>query len=110
VPVEPFRGSGAVHDPGGRDGPEAQEQGLVRELQGASLVGVAHPLQQNTFRAVVEGMDVSPDDLISIAGTLPELSALIAELSQPTYTINSAGKVVVDKAPEGTRSPNLPTP
>jgi phage terminase large subunit len=29
------------------------------------------------------------------------------ELSQPTYTVNTVGKIVVDKAPEGTMSPNL---
>jgi phage terminase large subunit len=28
------------------------------------------------------------------------------ELSQPTYTITTAGKVQIDKAPDGTRSPN----
>ena len=29
------------------------------------------------------------------------------ELSQPTYTVNGVGKIVIDKAPEGTKSPNL---
>jgi hypothetical protein len=28
------------------------------------------------------------------------------ELSQPTFTENGVGKIVVDKAPEGTKSPN----
>jgi hypothetical protein len=28
------------------------------------------------------------------------------ELSQPTFSINTAGKVLIDKAPDGTRSPN----
>ncbi|EBZ0800660.1 TerL protein, partial [Salmonella enterica subsp. enterica serovar Abony] len=32
---------------------------------------------------------------------------LIIELSQPTYSINGVGKIVVDKQPDGTRSPNL---
>jgi len=31
----------------------------------------------------------------------------LQELSQPTYSINAAGKVVIDKTPPGTRSPNL---
>ncbi len=31
----------------------------------------------------------------------------MAELSQPTYSIGNTGKIVIDKAPEGTRSPNL---
>lgn len=29
------------------------------------------------------------------------------ELSQPTYSINSAGKILIDKAPDGAKSPNL---
>jgi hypothetical protein len=29
------------------------------------------------------------------------------ELSQPTYSINSVGKILIDKAPAGMRSPNL---
>jgi hypothetical protein len=52
-------------------------------------------------------MAFDPDDLISIDSELEELVPLTMELSQPTYTINTVGKVVVDKAPEGTMSPNL---
>ena len=29
------------------------------------------------------------------------------ELSQPTFRPNAVGKIVIDKAPEGSRSPNL---
>ncbi|CAK8744479.1 hypothetical protein SODG_007592 [Sodalis praecaptivus] len=32
---------------------------------------------------------------------------LIIELSRPTYSINGVGKVIVDKQPDGTKSPNL---
>jgi hypothetical protein len=32
---------------------------------------------------------------------------LIMELSQPTFSINGVGKIVVDKQPDGTKSPNL---
>jgi phage terminase large subunit len=31
----------------------------------------------------------------------------MSELSQPTYAPNLVGKIVVDKAPEGAKSPNL---
>lgn len=57
---------------------------------------------QRTFRAVNGEGTYPADDLISI----PNDSKLITELSQPTYSINTAGKIVVDKAPDGTRSPN----
>jgi hypothetical protein len=62
---------------------------------------------QLTYRAVVEGADYNPDDIISINSEIPEISQLANELSQPTYSVNNAGKVIVDKAPDGTRSPNL---
>lgn len=47
-----------------------------------------------------------PDDLISLDGTMTELVKLIMELSQPTFSLNTVGKVTIDKAPDGTRSPN----
>jgi hypothetical protein len=29
------------------------------------------------------------------------------ELSRPTYSLNGAGKIIIDKAPDGMKSPNL---
>lgn len=46
-----------------------------------------------------------PDDLISINEGMAQLDKLTMELSQPTYELR-LGKVVIEKAPEGTRSPN----
>jgi hypothetical protein len=37
---------------------------------------------------------------------MADIGALIMELSQPTYSLDTTGKIVVDKAPEGARSPN----
>jgi phage terminase large subunit len=62
---------------------------------------------QVAFRAVIERMPYVADDLISIAPNLDELLPLTMELSQPTYSINSVGKIMIDKAPDGMRSPNL---
>ncbi|EEO0128514.1 TerL protein, partial [Salmonella enterica subsp. enterica] len=64
-------------------------------------------LFRNTYRAVVEGMAYNPDEIISISSTMESKDKLIIELSQPTYSINGVGKIVVDKQPDGTRSPNL---
>ena len=47
------------------------------------------------------------DAIISLSSGLEELPQLMIELSMPTYSTNSAGKVLVDKAPDGARSPNL---
>lgn len=61
-----------------------------------------------TYRAVVQGHPVTdPDALISISSKLPSLTKLTLELSQPTYSENGAGKLLINKAPDGAKSPNL---
>ena len=63
---------------------------------------------QNTHRAL-NGMEFDPDAIISLSSAdLPktELEALTTELSQPTYTKNGAGKILVNKQPDGALSPN----
>lgn len=61
---------------------------------------------QITYRAVVEGADFDPNDIISIPKELPELAKLAIELSQPTYSQNNVGKIVIDKIADGGLSPN----
>ena len=62
---------------------------------------------QKTFRAVTLGREYPVEELISIDGSLKLCSRLTVELSQPTYTKNTIGKITVDKAPDGVKSPNL---
>lgn len=60
-----------------------------------------------TWRAVTEGAEYDPDTLISLDSTLPLLRQIEKELSQPTASKGARMKLVVDKQPEGTRSPNV---
>lgn len=60
-----------------------------------------------TWRAVMFGEVYPFDELISLPSTLYGVHALITELSQPIYTYNGAGKVLVDKKPDGASSPNM---
>lgn len=106
VTAEPFRGSGEVFRPEGEMVAKRKNKDFFANLKAQSWWALRIRFQ-NTYRAVVLGMDYKPDEIISISSTLEHRSALVAELSQPTYTINGVGKVVVDKAPEGTKSPNL---
>jgi len=62
---------------------------------------------KRTHEAITQGKDWTPDDLISISSECQHLSRLQAELSQPTYKKSTRGKVQINKAPEGTKSPNL---
>lgn len=63
---------------------------------------------ERTHRAVHEGVKYDPDELISLPGDLPQLRKLQKELSQATASRTSSSlKLIVDKTPEGTRSPNM---
>jgi hypothetical protein len=63
---------------------------------------------QETHRAVEEhAASFNPDLLISLDPTLSELPALLQELTQPTYSLNASGKLIIDKAAAGCASPNL---
>jgi phage terminase large subunit len=60
-----------------------------------------------TYRAVMHGAKVNnPDELISISGKLKNLLKLKQEMSQPIFKKSETGKFMVDKLPDGARSPN----
>lgn len=59
----------------------------------------------NTYRAV-NGEKYDKDSIISLSSEIPALSKLIIELSQPTYSLNTTGKIVINKKPDGAMSPN----
>lgn len=58
-----------------------------------------------TYQAVTKETKYNPDELISIPSDLENLDELEMELSQPTYS-HSNGKIIVNKKPKGTKSPN----
>jgi phage terminase large subunit len=60
-----------------------------------------------TFKAVTEGTVYPCDDLISLDSSMVLLHSLQKELSQPTRGTSGRLKMMVDKKPEGTKSPNL---
>ena len=111
IAANPFRGSGEVTNP------DAEIIKSTDKMKGrtnkdffanrkAQAWWHLRTLFLNTYRAVVDGMAYEPDEIISIPRSLPERAKLEAELSQPTYSINTAGKLIVDKAPDGVASPN----
>lgn len=109
--VSAYHGSGAVDDPEkhvipgqGKDGRKNKDFFANKKAQDFWKLRLRF---QETFRAVTKGMAYDKDEIISIPSTLPLRSKLVQELSQPTYSPNGAGKIVVDKSPEGSKSPNL---
>jgi phage terminase large subunit len=106
VAVEPYRGSGAVHDPEGEMVSKRKNKDYFANLKAQAWWALRLRFQQ-THRAVVEGKPVPPDSIISLSSKLPLLAKLCSELSQPTYSVNGVGKIVIDKMPDGAASPNL---
>lgn len=62
---------------------------------------------ERTYIAITQGIKFDPDYLISIPSNLPYRIELENELSQPTYKKDLSGKVLINKKPDGTKSPNL---
>lgn len=63
---------------------------------------------ERTFRAVTQGVEYDPGELISIPSDLPKRQQLMKELSQATQATSArTGKLIVNKTPDGSRSPNL---
>lgn len=61
---------------------------------------------ERTYRAVTEGERYDPEDLISLPSTLPALAQIVTELSQPTYGQSGRLRLLINKKPDGAKSPN----
>jgi len=111
INVQEFRGSAAVmfpeHKVRGPDGTplDRTNEDFFANYKAQSWWALRFRFQQ-TWRAL-QGMPYDPDDIISLDATNPELTRLQMELSQPIYKMNLAGKMLVDKLPDGALSPNL---
>ncbi|MGG6461410.1 TerL protein [Solilutibacter silvestris] len=106
IKADPFRGSGEVYQPDGEMVPKRKNRDFFANSKAQSWWALRLRFQE-TYRAVIEGMQVDPDKIISIPSGLQYRDRLVAELSQPTYSLNLAGKIVIDKQPDGMKSPNL---
>lgn len=60
-----------------------------------------------TFKARTEGTVYPVDELISLDSTMPLLEQLKKELAQPTSGHSSRLKLLIEKKPNGMKSPNL---
>lgn len=61
---------------------------------------------ENAWKARA-GKPYDADMLVSIPRDLPYLQQLQDELTQPQHKLSASGKVMVDKQPDGAKSPNL---
>lgn len=106
ITVEAFRGSEAVRNPEKKaDGTDRTNGDFFANYKAQSWWELRRRFWK-TYNWIENRIPCDPDEIISIAGDCVNREKLIAELSQPTYTANGAGKIVVDKTPEGAKSPN----
>lgn len=104
--VDPFRGSGGVMHPEREDVKGRKNKDYYKNFK--AQAGWALRIRfQKTYRAVMHQEPVSADEIISIDSRLPLLTKLTMELSQPTFELDNVGKILINKTPEGVKSPNL---
>lgn len=111
VNVSPFWGSGAVERPDSKIAPGADRTNgdYYMNLKAQSW-GLLKARFKETWRARNEpDYKYDPTMIISLSSAIPSqtLNKLTAELSQPTWGPNMIGKMVVNKKPDGSKSPNL---
>ena len=118
--IEAFRGSGPVFDPEGeveqayRRTASTGYEDLKRRINQDFFINAKAQAWwslrtrfQRTYRWVVDKEPSAFDDIISLPRDVTNVMKMVGELSQPTYKVNQVGKIVVDKSPDGARSPNL---
>lgn len=103
--VGQFRGSGAVMDPERSMIEGRKNEDFFENFKAQSWWALRFRFLA-VFRAM-QGLPYDPADIISIHSGIPERAKLLVELSQPTWKLSKTGKVMVEKMPDGTMSPNL---
>jgi phage terminase large subunit len=103
--VSAFRGSAAVFSPLGEDEKGRKNEDYFKNAKAQGWWALRRRFL-TTWRAI-NGHPFSADNIISISSKSPAYLKLIFELSQPTYVTDTLGKIVIDKTPDGSKSPNL---
>lgn len=63
---------------------------------------------EKTYKAVTQGAEYPPEELISIPSGIENRHVIEEELSQATWKKSDAtGKIIINKQPNGMRSPNI---
>jgi phage terminase large subunit len=101
-----FRGSAKVEQPLKEDVRGRKNEDFFSNFKAQSWFSLRARFEK-THKAVTEGVVYREDELISLCSKMKHIGRLRGELSQPTYSQNTIGKMSIDKKPDGTKSPNL---
>jgi hypothetical protein len=121
IRVTGYRGSASVFDPDGivegTIGASGEAGRTNQDYYGNAKAQGWWALRkrfQKTFRFVQhiktngeKGAPCELDEMISLRSSNPTCMKLVAELSQATYRQNEVGKLIIEKKPDGMKSPNL---
>lgn len=109
IELHPWNGGMGVLEPDERIDPDDENSPRNRDqyanLKAQSWFGLRRRFE-NAYKAS-KGRPYDPEMLISLPSSLPYLAQIQDELSQPQQKHSGTGKVLVDKQPDGARSPNL---
>ena len=106
IQAEAFRGSGEVFNPEGEDVPGRKNKDYFKNCNSQAWWRLRRCFR-NIHRWVTDGLVCPVDEIICISSGAGNYMKLVSELSQVTYELNGVGQIVIDKTPEGTRSPNM---
>ena len=105
-----FNAGGAVFRPDALYLPGTKNKDMFANIKAQAWWLVADRLR-NTYNAVKNGHEFSPEDMIFVDSDMPNLDQLIDELATPKRDYDAAGKVKVeskkDLAKREIASPNL---
>jgi len=102
----PYSGGAKVRNPLRQFSDGKKNQDMFKNLKAQSYWELSMRFYK-TYR-MIEGKEAYPhDELISLDSTMPKLHKLVNELSQPTRKYDGVGRLMVEKKPDGTKSPNL---
>jgi phage terminase large subunit len=107
--LHPWAGGASVLDPEKRIEPDNQQSPLNKD-QYHNLKAQAWFALRKRFENAHKarrGIPHDADMLISLPRDLPSLAQIEEELTQPQHKTSATGKTMVDKQPDGSRSPNL---
>ncbi len=109
---KPFHAGGELVDPlkwviGSTAADKTKNEDAFANLRAQAAFNIAHSFAQThrLMQSTEDSFDVS--DCIFLSDAIPEISRIIVELSQPQYKTSSAGLYLVDKKPDGKKSPNF---
>ena len=109
VTLHPWAGGASVQypdqriEPSNRESPRNKDQ--YHNLKAQAWFALRKRFE-NAHKARL-GRAYDPDMMISIPKGLPNLEQIEEELTQPQHKLSATGKTMVDKQPDGARSPNL---